>query len=305
MYYVWDFYVKGLSVNVIKNIGYRLSDLKRLSGIRLDAIMNPERLREIFDFTEDMIKLFQERVYWEFEDINRILIKNQRPPFFDLGNLKLAYEKVKELNIRILNDEEAVAIFGTSFKNYQPEVYQNDLVTVLDLYTDEPIIQDALKKQIAPSIGTVSGLSVNFYDFINNFLIQKGIKPLFKDVNDVVSCQQKRKELLAFLPKAEALKYWGVEENFSPPQIEPMVFNLEKTIKDVYDLFPDGRPHKDYIASLVKSILRKEYPREQLITYAKEANQMANRILFPNPENIEECRMIAKGYYQRIPLSEL
>ena len=110
MYYVWDFYVKGLSVNVIKNIGYRLSDLKRLSGIILDAIMNPERLREVFDFTEDMIKLFQERVYWEFEDINRILIKNQRPPFFDLENLKLAYEKVKELNTRILNDEEAVAI---------------------------------------------------------------------------------------------------------------------------------------------------------------------------------------------------
>lgn len=284
-----DYYLKGLSPDCYRRVVGEIKECKH--HFHDECILAKERIMKTLSLNEEQYNFFYEIIYWKYENINRYLLLHQRKPIFDTTNLKECIQKRDEF-LEFYSEEECTKRFGVpSFHTYEPEVYENDLITVIDVYTDDKIIKNALKTQSAGNSNLLSGLAKrNVYKFINWMLMYEGKKPLFKNDEDNEKCKIKREELLRLLPKKECLKYFNLEneEEINKYKIKPLIFEIEKYI-DVYgeDLLKTAYRH--YIGNDIVRILDENTSLDDKKKYIKEINDTNESILFSNPDDVEGC----------------
>ena len=104
-YHIYDFYIKGLDPDSIRHIMGEMNDLK--NSFHDDIILKPENFVKNHDFSSKQYKRLYDIVYWEYENINRYLLKHQRKPFFDTNNLNECIKKRDEY-LNFLKESECM-----------------------------------------------------------------------------------------------------------------------------------------------------------------------------------------------------
>jgi len=288
-YYIFDYYLKGLNPDCYRHVAGALRDLK--NSYMDKRILNPEEFMKDYYLDATQYNELCEIVFWEYENINRYLLKYQRRPFFNTNNLKECIKLRDEL-LEFISEKECMEKYGvTTFKEYVPEIFKNDLVTVLDIYIDDKYIKKALQHQNPPHVNLTSGLAhYNCYKFVNWMLLYNGMKPLFENVDDEEECNKKRKELLKLLPKSECFKYWNIEDenDLDKYKIKPLVFKIEKYIK-CFGTDTFNTPWRHHLGCKLYNILNPDLPIIDKKRYIKEANRINESIIFKDEENVEEA----------------
>ena len=260
-YHIYDFYIKGLDPDSIRHIMGEMNDLK--NSFHDDIILKPENFVKNHDFSSKQYKRLYDIVYWEYENINRYLLKHQRKPFFDTNNLNECIKKRDEY-LNFLKESECMEKYGiTNFSNYIPEIFENDLTTALDIYIEDKFIKTALQHQNPPHINITAGLSHhNPYKFVNWMLQYYGYMPIFEDVMDEEKCNIKREELLKLRSKQECLKYWGLEneEELIKYKTKRYVFKLEKYI-NWFNKEDYRTTDLNYVESVAREKLGMDFPQ--------------------------------------------
>lgn len=288
-YHIYDFYIKGLDPNSIRHIMGEMNDLK--NSFHDDIILKPEKFVKNHDFSSKQYKRLYDIVYWEYENINRYLLKHQRKPFFDTNNLNECIKKRDEY-LDFLKESECMEKYGiTNFSNYIPEIFENDLTTALDIYIEDKFIKTALQHQNPPHINITAGLSHhNPYKFVNWMLQYYGYMPIFEDVMDEEKCNIKREELLKLRSKQECLKYWGLEneEELIKYKTKRYVFKLEKYI-NCFGTDVSNIPWRYHLGRNLYTILDSNASNEEKLNAIRLVNRINEKIIFEDPNDIDKC----------------
>lgn len=286
-HFIIDYYLKGLDPDCYRHVFGALKDAQNRFFDR--DILKKDKFVKEFRLNNEQYDFLYETVYWQYENINRYLIKHKREPFFDTTNLADCIKKRDEL-LEFLTEEECIKKYGvTTFEDYVPKEYCSDLTTVAELYTTNQTIIECLKTKKIPKINLLSGIAgENPYKFINDTLLYQGLKPLFLDTENKIECEQKRKELVKFLPYKDCLKYYGVttQAELEKFKIKPLILKIEKLFINSNILI------STYGYYIGRNFLRILSPSETKIdkhSYIKECNRLSNTTLFKNVDNLEEC----------------
>lgn len=288
-YCILQYYLKGLSPDCFRYISGALKDLKNSYYDR--RILDADNYKKQFGLNDAQYDFLREIVYWEYENINRYLIKHQRYPLFNTENLEECIKKRDELLI-VLTEKECMEKYNvSSFDDFKNEEFINDLTTSIEVYINNPLIIKALQYQMAPHENLLSGIfKNNVYKFINAMLVYEGKKTLFDDANNKDNCKVKRKELLKLLPKKECLKYLNVlnESELDKYNTKPLIMEIEKYVK-CYGQDLSNTPFRYHVGTRLYMILDSSTSNEEKKRYIIEANRINGSILFDNPNDVDGC----------------
>lgn len=300
---ILDYYIKGMDPDYQRHMMGGIKELK--NSYHDDYVYERGYLIESLNNDREKIEKIQENVYWGYENLNRYMIKHQRYPLFDTNDLKSCIKRRDEL-LEWITEEECMEKYGfPKFNDYNPETYQNDLETVLYLYTTNEDVIYALQNRRTPNTCFEAGFTNNYYEFINWKLLKNGKKPLFDDANDIDECNKKRKELLQLLPRKDCLNYWGLKEGESFSKITPMCFKIDKYTRYIYGTDAFNVSWKYNFAWRIRCILERKMPTEDIMRYIKEANNIASGKLFEDINDLEKCTKLLKQLLVFIPIDEL
>ena len=299
IYRMIDYYLKGVNADCYR---YVVGELKDINGYHEKAVLDKDKFMHDFCLTEVQYQYFYQAAYWDYERINRYLLKHQRRPLFDTSDLVSCINKRKEL-LAFLKEEECMKKYNLpSFDSYVAEVYVNDLTSVIDLYANNKWIMKALQIEMIDKNSLVAGLADrNIFKYINWTLIYIGLKPLFDNPDDLEKCMLKRNELLKLMPKDECLKYLGIqsEEELKDFKIKRKVFALEKLIS-CYGEDPSGTSIRYYVGYDICRILDINSTLEQKREYINKINRLCNFALFEKTDNIDECIAFLKEKFKLV-----
>lgn len=285
-HFIIDYYLKGLDPDCYRHIFGALKDAKNYFFDR--RILEKEELIKDFRLDKEQYEFLYEIVYWQYENINRYLLKHKRKPFFDTTNLADCIKKRDEL-LEFLTEEECIKKYGvTTFEDYIPQKFCSDLNTVAELYTTNPYVIECLKTKNIPKINFLSGIAGNNpYKFVNYTLQYTGLKPLFLNEENYEECEQKRKELVKLLPYKDCLKYYGLtsETELEKFKIKPLIFKIQ-----TYVLEPNifNSTHGHYIGYNFLQILNPKVSEIDKQNCIKECNRLSKTTLFKKVDKVED-----------------
>lgn len=293
-HYIFYYYIKDLDPDCQRHIMGEMRELK--NSYDDEKVLNTKKYMDNWKLTQEEMNYFLENIYWKYERINRYLLKHQRRPFFDTNDLKDCI-RLRNEYLEFISEDECIRKYGvTKFDEYVPEEFSNDLTTVIELYTDNLYIIEALQTTQIPKVNFISGLShYNCYQFINWMLQYEGMEPLFEDVNDEEKCEIKRKELLQLLPYEKCLKYWKInsEDEIDKYKRGKMIFQIEKFI-DVYGSDMFNTSWRYHIGFRLYDIINPDIDIEKRKEYINYVNNTNDTPLFVNPNNLDECIKFVK-----------
>jgi hypothetical protein len=118
-----DFLMKGLPIDVRQKIYSKFNE--DISPMMMKGFLEKESGYRIFrasGYTDSQIAQIEEMYSHKFEDLNEIMVENDREPLF--SNPPDSYQSAQEY-VEIFKQrtkEELVEMFGADYASYQPKV---------------------------------------------------------------------------------------------------------------------------------------------------------------------------------------
>lgn len=291
---IYYYFIKDLDPDYQRHIMGEMTDLK--NHYDDEKVLNTENYKLKWELNDEQMNFFLENIYWKYENINRYLIKHQRHPFFNTNDLKECIKVRDEYN-KLISKEECMNKYNVPrFEDYVPRIYENDLLNVIELYTENKNIIKALQTRMENKNNFLSGFcSNNVYQYINWMLAYEGKMPLFNDINNKEECEKRRKKLIEFIPKNECLKYFDIEkeEDIIKYQCNKKILKIEKYIT-CYGEDPSNTSWRYHIGWRIRYIVDSNKSIEDKVRYLKEINNINGKIIFNNPDNLDECMNFIK-----------
>lgn len=306
---LYQYYVKNAPIDMRRGMHFYLNDLK--NSYHDDAINGKSFL--VREATKEQKEKYFEMIYWEYENINRMLIKHKIYPIFDTTDLRKCMEKRDEL-LKWYTEEEIMEKYNLPrFCDYVPEEYENDLNTPLEVYTNNEYIKKALQMQSPTENNFIGGFIDNVYVFVNLMLLNDGLKPIFENTDDLEKCDIKRKEILKLMPRKEAFEYWEFTDNNTDKEIDykqsirtiAKCYKIEKYLHYVYGTCDFGKSCKYGIGWRIRYILSSSIKHEDKKRYLKEIYNISEHQLFDNYKDIDECIKFINENLVLVPVTEV